>query len=88
MQLPPIAATTIGSFPRPSWLAQNERSRAVFRLEGAELKQAQDDAGALSGPNQERIGLDLLSDGEQRRKEGPGQSIEHAHERIRHAPRS
>ena len=34
MQLPPIAATTIGSFPRPSWLAQNERSRAVFRLEG------------------------------------------------------
>ena len=48
MQLPPIAATTIGSFPRPNWLAQNERSRAVFRLEGAELKQAQDDATALS----------------------------------------
>jgi 5-methyltetrahydropteroyltriglutamate--homocysteine methyltransferase len=67
MQLPPIAATTIGSFPRPSWLAQNERSRAVFRLEGAELKQAQDDATALSIHNQERIGLDLLSDGEQRR---------------------
>ena len=60
MQLPPIAATTIGSFPRPSWLAQNERSRAVFRLEGAELKQAQDDATALSIHNQERIGLDLL----------------------------
>ena len=38
MQLPPIAATTIGSFPRPNWLAQNERSRAVFRLEGAALK--------------------------------------------------
>jgi len=67
MQLPPIAATTIGSFPRPGWLAQNERSRAVFRLEGAELKQAQDDATALSIHNQERIGLDLLSDGEQRR---------------------
>jgi 5-methyltetrahydropteroyltriglutamate--homocysteine methyltransferase len=67
MQLPSIAATTIGSFPRPSWLAQNERSRAVFRLEGAELKQAQDDATALSIHNQERIGLDLLSDGEQRR---------------------
>ena len=67
MQLPPIAATTIGSFPRPNWLAQNERSRAVFRLEGAELKQAQDDATALSIHNQQRIGLDLLSDGEQRR---------------------
>lgn len=67
MQLPPIAATTIGSFPRPAWLAQTERSRAVFRLEGAVLKEAQDDATALSILRQERIGLDLLSDGEQRR---------------------
>ena len=67
MQLPPITATTIGSFPRPNWLAQNERSRAVFRLEGAALKEAQDDATALSIHTQERIGLDLLSDGEQRR---------------------
>ncbi len=65
--LPPIATTTIGSFPRPNWLAQNERSRAVFRLEGAALKEAQDDATALSIHTQERIGLDLLSDGEQRR---------------------
>jgi 5-methyltetrahydropteroyltriglutamate--homocysteine methyltransferase len=67
MQLPPVAATTIGSFPRPSWLAQNERSRAVFRLDGAALKEAQDDATTLSIHTQERIGLDLLSDGEQRR---------------------
>jgi 5-methyltetrahydropteroyltriglutamate--homocysteine methyltransferase len=67
MNLPPIAATTIGSFPRPSWLARNERSRAVFRLEGAALTEAQDDATALSIHRQERIGLDLLSDGEQRR---------------------
>ena len=67
MHLPAVAATTIGSFPRPSWLAQNERSRAVFRLEGAALKEAQDDATALSIHTQERIGLDLLSDGEQRR---------------------
>lgn len=67
MQLPPVAATTIGSFPRPGWLAQNERSRAIFRLEGAVLKEAQDDATALSIMTQERIGLDLLSDGEQRR---------------------
>jgi 5-methyltetrahydropteroyltriglutamate--homocysteine methyltransferase len=67
MQLPPIAATTIGSFPRPSWLAQVDRNKATFRLEGEDLKQAQDDATALSIHNQERIGLDLLSDGEQRR---------------------
>jgi 5-methyltetrahydropteroyltriglutamate--homocysteine methyltransferase len=68
MQLPPIAATTIGSFPRPDWLAQNDRNRAIFRLEGAALSQAQDDATALSIHNQERMGLDLLSDGEQRRE--------------------
>ena len=67
MQLPPIAATTIGSFPRPNWLAQNDRSRAVFRLEGTALKEAQDDATALIIHTQDRIGLDLLSDGEQRR---------------------
>jgi 5-methyltetrahydropteroyltriglutamate--homocysteine methyltransferase len=67
MQLPIIAATTIGSFPRPTWLAQTDRSRALFRLEGAILKEAQDDATALSIHTQERIGLDLLSDGEQRR---------------------
>ena len=65
--LPPIAATTIGSFPRPDWLAENDRNRAIFRLEGAALKQAQDDATALSIHTQERMGLDLLSDGEQRR---------------------
>jgi 5-methyltetrahydropteroyltriglutamate--homocysteine methyltransferase len=67
MQLPPIAATTIGSFPRPAWLAQTDRSRAIFRLEGAALKEAQDDATALSIRTQEKMGLDLLSDGEQRR---------------------
>jgi 5-methyltetrahydropteroyltriglutamate--homocysteine methyltransferase len=67
MQLPPITATTIGSFPRPAWLAQTERSVVVFRLEGAALKEAQDDATALCIHTQERIGLDLLSDGEQRR---------------------
>jgi len=67
MNLPPIAATTIGSFPRPAWLAQTDRSRAIFRLEAAALKEAQDDATALCMHTQERIGLDLLSDGEQRR---------------------
>jgi 5-methyltetrahydropteroyltriglutamate--homocysteine methyltransferase len=67
MNLPPIAATTIGSFPRPNWLAQTERSVVIFRLQGEALKEAQDDATALCIQAQERIGLDLLSDGEQRR---------------------
>jgi methionine synthase II (cobalamin-independent) len=58
MQLPPIAATTIGSFPRPNWLAQPDRARVIFRLEGDALKEAQDDATALSIHMQEHIGLD------------------------------
>jgi 5-methyltetrahydropteroyltriglutamate--homocysteine methyltransferase len=67
MEIPPIAATTIGSFPRPTWLAETDRNRVSYRLEGATLKEAQDDATALSIHTQEQIGLDLLSDGEQRR---------------------
>jgi 5-methyltetrahydropteroyltriglutamate--homocysteine methyltransferase len=67
MQLPLIATTTIGSFPRPNWLGGTERSRVTFRLEGSALKEAQDDATSLAMQTQERIGIDLLTDGEQRR---------------------
>jgi 5-methyltetrahydropteroyltriglutamate--homocysteine methyltransferase len=67
MQLPPISTTTIGSFPRPSWLAATERSRVIFRLDGAALQEAQDDATRPNVRTQEQLGLDLLTDGEQRR---------------------
>jgi 5-methyltetrahydropteroyltriglutamate--homocysteine methyltransferase len=67
MQLPAIAATTVGSFPRPSWLAERNRSEVRFRVEGALLREAQDDATRVAIHTQERIGLDLLTDGEQRR---------------------
>ena len=67
MQLPPIATTTVGSFPRPNWLADQERSEVTFRLEGELLREAQDDATIAILHEQERVGLDLLTDGEQRR---------------------
>jgi 5-methyltetrahydropteroyltriglutamate--homocysteine methyltransferase len=67
MQLPPIAATTVGSFPRPSWLADRDRSQVTFRLPRTVLQEAQDDATRVVLHMQERIGLDLLTDGEQRR---------------------
>jgi 5-methyltetrahydropteroyltriglutamate--homocysteine methyltransferase len=68
MQLPAIATTTIGSFPRPSWLGTvHDRSEVDFRLEGDMLKEAQDDATRLIMQTQQQIGLDLLTDGEQRR---------------------
>ncbi|MBI2360810.1 MAG: 5-methyltetrahydropteroyltriglutamate--homocysteine methyltransferase [Deltaproteobacteria bacterium] len=67
MQLPPIATTTVGSFPRPGWLATTERTQVAFRWDGERLSEAQDDATLLILREQQEIGLDLLTDGEQRR---------------------
>ena len=67
MQLPPVATTTVGSFPRPAWLAKSERTQVRFLWQGDALKEAQDDATALILQTQQQIGLDLLTDGEQRR---------------------
>jgi len=65
--LPPVAATTVGSFPRPAWLATRDRSDITFRIQGELLDEALDDATAEVIHEQERLGLDLLTDGEQRR---------------------
>jgi 5-methyltetrahydropteroyltriglutamate--homocysteine methyltransferase len=68
MKLGPLTTTSIGSFPRPTWLAHTERNRVAFRLEGDELRQAQDDATVVTLREQEEMGLDVLTDGEQRRE--------------------
>ena len=67
MDLPPIATTTTGSFPRPTWLAEREGTSVHFRLDGGALQEAQDDATIVVLREQEALGLDLLTDGEQRR---------------------
>src|SRR5438876_12064803 len=71
MDLPPVAVTTVGSLPRQSWLAVHpdpERPNEIrFALEGQALPEALDDATVLAVQQQEAIGLDLISDGEQRR---------------------
>ena len=68
MQLPLVATTTVGSFPRPGWLvAGRERGEVTFEIEGPSLQEAQDDATTIVLHEQEKIGLDLLTDGEQRR---------------------
>jgi 5-methyltetrahydropteroyltriglutamate--homocysteine methyltransferase len=63
----PIATTTVGSFPRPRWLAETTRGSIKFRMEGKPLAEALDDSVALVLAEQEELGLDLLTDGEQRR---------------------
>lgn len=68
MKLGPLTTTSTGSFPRPSWLAETHRTRATFRLEGEALHEAQDDATIVSLREQEELGLDILTDGEQRRE--------------------
>ena len=67
MELPPLATTTVGSFPCPSWLATVVRGESTFRFEGDTRRESQDDATIIALHDQEEAGLDLLTDGEQRR---------------------
>jgi 5-methyltetrahydropteroyltriglutamate--homocysteine methyltransferase len=68
LSLPPLATTHVGSMPRPTWMGDTERNRITFRLQGEELRQAQDDATLVTLREQEALGLDVLTDGEQRRE--------------------
>jgi 5-methyltetrahydropteroyltriglutamate--homocysteine methyltransferase len=67
MPFGPLATTSVGSFPRPNWLAHTKRNQLTYRLDGDELKEAMDDAMALVIREQEALGLDILTDGEMRR---------------------
>jgi 5-methyltetrahydropteroyltriglutamate--homocysteine methyltransferase len=67
MPFGPLTTTSVGSFPRPPWLAHTKRNQLTYRLDGDELKEAMDDAMALVIREQEQLGLDILTDGEMRR---------------------
>jgi methionine synthase II (cobalamin-independent) len=56
-----------GVFPDRIGSLNRTRSHITFRLDGALLQEALDDATLLILKRQEEIGLDLLTDGEQRR---------------------
>ena len=70
--------TLVGSYPQPDWLIDRERLAARFpprvrlrdlwRVAEPQLKQAQDDATVLAIRDQERAGIDIISDGEVRRE--------------------
>ena len=74
----PFVTTVVGSMPKPAWLYQQQPlagpgtdhhgSGADWNFEGELLAQAQDDATRLAIHAQESAGLDIISDGEQRRK--------------------
>jgi 5-methyltetrahydropteroyltriglutamate--homocysteine methyltransferase len=57
--------TVAGSLPKPGWLAEPEKLWAGWRLSGAELTQAKQDAALIWLKEQEDAGIDIVSDGEQ-----------------------
>ncbi len=63
-----LETTLAGSLPKPSWLAQPGVLWAPWTLAGAPLHEAKLDATVLSVTEQERCGLDIVSDGEQARQ--------------------
>jgi 5-methyltetrahydropteroyltriglutamate--homocysteine methyltransferase len=62
-----LTTTSVGSFPRPTWLAHTRRNQLTFRVSGDALKEAMDDATRIVLGEQEELGLDVLTDGEMRR---------------------
>ncbi len=65
--LPPFAVMGIGSWPRPDWLLGVLHARLAGRLGDDAFQENADDAVRLSIAAQERAGVDVVTDGEQRR---------------------
>src|SRR5579872_2214405 len=68
----------VGSYPQPDWLIDRRklakevpariRAQELWRVSAELLEQAQDDATILAIREQERAGLDIITDGEMRRE--------------------
>ena len=74
----PLPTTLVGSYAQPNWLIDRDRlrerfpprvrARELWRIDPAYLEEAQDDATLLAIRDQERAGLDIVTDGEMRRE--------------------
>jgi 5-methyltetrahydropteroyltriglutamate--homocysteine methyltransferase len=73
-----LRTTVIGSYPQPEWLVDHEvlkakvvpriRAKDIWRVSEEFLDQAQNDATILAIRDQERAGVDCITDGEMRRE--------------------
>ena len=73
-----LPTTLVGSYAQPDWLIDRKklasrlpprvRARELWRIAPEFLEQAQDDATVLAIRDQERAGLDIITDGEMRRE--------------------
>jgi 5-methyltetrahydropteroyltriglutamate--homocysteine methyltransferase len=73
-----LPTSLVGSYPQPDWLIDRSlllkqmpprvRAKELWRVKPEFLEQAQDDATLLAIRDQERAGLDIITDGEIRRE--------------------
>jgi 5-methyltetrahydropteroyltriglutamate--homocysteine methyltransferase len=72
-----LTTCLVGSYPQPEWLIDRAklskmvprvRARDLWLVAADKLEAAQDDATLLAIRDQERAGIDIVSDGEQRRE--------------------
>jgi 5-methyltetrahydropteroyltriglutamate--homocysteine methyltransferase len=73
-----LPTSLVGSYPQPDWLIDRGRlasrfpprvrARELWRIRSEHLAEAQDDATVLAIRDQERAGLDVVTDGEIRRE--------------------
>jgi 5-methyltetrahydropteroyltriglutamate--homocysteine methyltransferase len=73
-----LETTVVGSYPQPDWLIDRARlgsrlpprirALELWRVDGEHLEEAQDDATRLAISDMERAGIDIVTDGEQRRE--------------------
>jgi 5-methyltetrahydropteroyltriglutamate--homocysteine methyltransferase len=72
-----LPTSLVGSYPQPEWLIDRARlakqvpqvrAHDLWLIPPAQLEAAQDDATLLAIRDQERAGIDIISDGEQRRE--------------------
>ncbi len=74
----PLETAVIGSYPQPAWLVDRDRlmekvvprvpARDIWRVDASLLEEAQNDATLLAIRDQERAGVDVVTDGEMRRE--------------------
>jgi 5-methyltetrahydropteroyltriglutamate--homocysteine methyltransferase len=73
-----LLTSVVGSYPQPDWLvdralltklmAPRVRVREIWRIPPERLEEAQDDATIVAIREQERAGIDIITDGEIRRE--------------------
>ncbi|MFN0302467.1 MAG: 5-methyltetrahydropteroyltriglutamate--homocysteine methyltransferase [Burkholderiales bacterium] len=63
----PLSVMNIGSWPRTRWMLQAMHQRAEGKLDDAAFQATADDAVRLVVEAQKRAGVDVMTDGEQRR---------------------